>query len=223
MGTETAEQGSLSEEELICDPFASSANSSCGNEAPPTTDPTVRHGLIGNIFYLDPTSAGLESKKVEDYLNQGSRIPQRVLLTQFDIHPVSFSLGFPTSKGPLMNPFGEVLIEWFALDLGGFFRLGPDDQEGFYQLALATDDGSKLEINGTLEIDNDAIHSYRFKCSRLIYFEKDKDYDLRLKYFQGPRYEIALRLLWRAQSKSSLPCNETGNWTAIPKQNLFSR
>ncbi|WP_081658613.1 PA14 domain-containing protein [Sporomusa ovata] len=58
--------------------------------------------------------------------------------------------------------------------------------------ALNSDDGSRLYIDGNLAIDNDGIHSLAMEEASV--FLNPGTHSIRVEYFQGPRYELALQL-----------------------------
>jgi hypothetical protein len=80
-------------------------------------------------------------------------------------------------------------FEWFAIDYNGNFYV---DRPGEYHFALASDDGSKLYIDGEKIIDNDGLHTINAEFG--VVELAGGIHRLRLSYFQGPRIELALIL-----------------------------
>ena len=80
-------------------------------------------------------------------------------------------------------------FEWFAIDYHGSLKA---NKAGHYTFRLASDDGSKLFIDGKLLINNDGVHGYYSKTGEIDLDETS--HEVRLQYFQGPRTEIALQL-----------------------------
>jgi hypothetical protein len=106
-----------------------------------------------------------------------------VCLTQLNIADRDFNSGFPGVPS---------LIEWFGLDLR--FKLKVPSS-GSYQFTLRSDDGANLYINGNKVVDNDGLHAVRDRSGNIV-LTAGKTYDIRIAYYQGPRYRIALELFW---------------------------
>ena len=133
----------------------------------------IPSGLRGLVYHIHRYSTHLpDFKKLK---------PSGAIYTaSLDIPPQDFKQGFPgvTKR-----------TEWFAIDYRGRFWI---ETPGTYTFSLLSDDGSKLYIDDQLEIDNDDLHPP---------FEKRADVDLtggvhsiRVSYFQGPRFQVALQL-----------------------------
>ncbi len=106
-------------------------------------------------------------------------------------------------------------FEWFAIDYTGNFWIG---RPGKYKFALNSDDGSKLYIDGKLIIDNDGQHppvSRKGSVELTIGAHR-----IRVSYFQGPRFQVALTLRvagpsqkWHLFSTDELkPPSDAGVW-----------
>jgi hypothetical protein len=80
-------------------------------------------------------------------------------------------------------------FEWFAIDYNGRFWVS---KPGNYRFALESDDGSKLYIDSKTIIDNDGPHPPATRTG-YVYLEEGV-HTIRVSYFQGPRYQIALTL-----------------------------
>jgi hypothetical protein len=94
--------------------------------------------------------------------------------------PRNFQEGFPG----ITDRF-----EWFAIDYNGRFWIS---KPGRYRFALESDDGSKLYIDSKEVIDNDGTHAPETKVGAVTLAEGS--HTIRVSYFQGPRYQIALTL-----------------------------
>jgi hypothetical protein len=94
--------------------------------------------------------------------------------------PRNFQEGFPG----ITNRF-----EWFAIDYNGRFWIS---KPGNYHFALESDDGSKLYIDSKTIIDNDGTHPPETRAGVVQLAEGV--HTIRVSYFQGPRYQIALNL-----------------------------
>jgi hypothetical protein len=173
----------------VCDPFGS-AGSQGRNQ-----------GLKGELYSLAP---GLPNYTTLDpYFSFGTRAPADLYMNQVNVPTRPFDAGFITLDGEVLkNTQGNTLYEWFALRLEANLRLVQGDRTGKKQFALLTDDGSRLQmkIDGVWQtvINNDDNHPTKLLVStQPIEMNHQSDIPLEFKYFQGPRYHIAVMILWR--------------------------
>jgi hypothetical protein len=138
------------------------------------TTVVIPTGLEGKVYHISGSSkrlpANLEKKKPA-----GS-----IYTTSLNIPTQDFRAGFPgvTKK-----------TEWFAIDYTGKFWV---QTPGKYKFFLTSDDGSKLYIDGQVVIDNDGLHA---TLARDAVIELTPGtHQIRVSYFQGPGFEIALIL-----------------------------
>jgi hypothetical protein len=82
-------------------------------------------------------------------------------------------------------------IEYFAIEYTGRFYISAP---GKYHFRLFSDDGSKLFIDGKRVIDNDGVGWLQNEGSVDL---AGGIHDIRVPYFQGPRYHLALILTVR--------------------------
>ena len=75
-------------------------------------------------------------------------------------------------------------------------------KSGLYALALRSDDGSRLYINGKLVVDDWGDHPPTLKTAE-IELVGGKDYDVRLEYFEGI-IGASVELLWQRADKDPL-------------------
>lgn len=204
---EAASLGSPTEpESIICDPF--SEGSKCAEST---------SGLLGNVYYL-PNARG----SVQDYIDYGTRLNILVQMTNLNIPDRSWTDGFPGGEGLIKDLAGDPLIEYFALDLKGFLKLTPNQLEGDYHFALASDDGAILDLDGQELVNNDGEHGIRWACStKTVNLRTNVIHPMRLRYYQGPRYKIALQVYYRPAARSNLPCSDQGSWEILPAEILF--
>src|ERR1700741_2017385 len=129
--------------------------------------------LRGQIYYLDEGA---------DHLPDFARLRPvgTISTTVLNVPTQSFEQGFPG----VTNRF-----EWFALDYRGVFTV---DAAGSYRFRLASDDGSRLLIDGRQVIDNDGVHGAAEVEETVTLTEGV--HAIEGQYFQGPRYEGALVL-----------------------------
>jgi hypothetical protein len=149
-------------------------------KTPPQAEPTaplvelvpVSTGLQGDLFYIPsgtqtlPDFSKLEAEKTlkTNTLNVTARLADD---------------GYP----------GVDEVEWFGIDYHGTFLV---DASGEYTFRLTADDGAELIIDGKKIISNDGIHPPTSKDAS-IKLSKGA-HQIRVPYFQGPEYHIALVL-----------------------------
>lgn len=101
--------------------------------------------------------------------------------TKLDIPARSWRSGFPGVPG------GR--FEWFQVVYEGAFVTA---QGGAHQFEIVSDDGAKLFIDDQLVVENDGRHPP--KSARGAAALTPGPHRIRVAYFQGPRFEIALQL-----------------------------
>lgn len=174
---------------VICDPFGSTTN--------------TKSGVAARLAYYDGPLAWETIKKVDDVWNKGTKVEDTVILFgNIDVPTRDFTQGFEAAPGQkLKNSRGEDLVEWFSLDYTSEVKLADADAEGVYQFAVLSDDGAILSLDtgsGFQEIvQNDGLTPTRFVCGAAVNVIRTSRIPMRLKYFQGPRVQIAVSLLWR--------------------------
>ncbi len=142
--------------------------------------------LVGNVFKLPANTSKLPN------LDMMTPVAQ-VAVGNLDIPERSFSAGFPGVRD---------LFEWFAIKFRGRINV-PGGQCSF---KLTSDDGANLYIDGNKVVDNDGIHPTRSKTGDV---QLSKGWhDIRVDYYQGPRYHITLQLLWK--------CGDADNYAVVP-------
>jgi hypothetical protein len=137
------------------------------------TTVAANSGFRGQIYFLEPESSKLP--------NLSRLTPVGTIYTPYlCVPPRSFDEGFPGITGR---------FEWFAIDYAGRFWVS---EPGAYRFALASDDGSILYIDGKRVIKNDEQHAPLEKEGRITL--KRGAHSIRVAYFQGPRFQVALVL-----------------------------
>jgi hypothetical protein len=149
--------------------------------APNSTEPVAHFGttvvtssgLRGEVYFIPPQSPKLpEFEKLK---------PVGTIYTnELNVPRHAFTEGFPGVTDR---------FEWFAIDYTGKFWI---DKPGKYFWALASDDGSKLYIDGHKIIDNDGQHPPTGVAGTAKL--KRGEHRLRVSYFQGPRDMVELIL-----------------------------
>ena len=133
----------------------------------------ITNGLTGKIYLL-----AANTRKLPDF---DTMKPVSIIYADsINIPPRNWSSGFPGLRDR---------FEWFGIEYKGFFKA---HREGEYLFRLLSDDGSKLYIDDKLLIDNDGLHGAYSKTGKVTL--DDSRHSIKLQYFQGPRYQIALQL-----------------------------
>ncbi len=132
------------------------------------------NALRGLVFFVPNGTSHLH--------DTASLSPVAVLYTsRLDISPRSWQSGFPGVPGGRN--------EWFQLTYEGEFVTS---RGGSHQFELLSDDGSRLLIDDQVVIDNDGRHPPK-SAQGAVVLQPGK-HRIRVSYFQGPRFEIALQL-----------------------------
>lgn len=178
-------------EHAVCDPFANSAHPGAG----------LNHGVAASLRYI-PTGV-TPYNNVLDNWNHGTPLDATIFFGQLNVPTRKFDLGFYTEGGELLvNAEGNKLYEYFSLRFDSVIQLGETDEEGDYQFALLADDGAVMRIdrgNGwEVWVNNDGTHPTKLMgSSQRLNLRRGQRVPIRVDYYQGPRYHIALSLLWR--------------------------
>jgi hypothetical protein len=189
--TLSAAKDALPQEErpVICDPFANGSMD-------------AKYGLEGEIHYLAASQPRYET--VKDFEEQGHKVNADLFLSQLNVPTRAFTAGFTTQNGSTVkDEAGTMLQEWFSIHMKTSLVLSDQDTAGDYQLAAISDDGMVMSTNpatGASQtiINNDGLTPSRMGCATApLHFEKDTQLPVKIGYFQGPKYHIALVLMWR--------------------------
>lgn len=130
-------------------------------------------GLQGRVYQLKPGAQMLP--KFGHMHPVGS-----IYTTSLNVWPQNFDEGFPN----IMDRF-----EWFAIEYTGRFWL---ENSGHYRFSLLADDGAKLYLNNKVVIDNDGVHFARAVSGSATLTRGV--HEIKVEYFQGPRFTVALVL-----------------------------
>ena len=139
-------------------------------------------GLLGAVYRIPP-----KSRRLPDFDRLGAPFAT-ITLPTLAVGARRFEQGFP-GLGAVSS---QTLLEWFAIRFVGRIDIR---RPGSYQFRLNSDDGAKLYIDDTLVIDNDGQHAPRAKDGT-ISLSRGKHHIV-VEYYQGPRFQIALELMWR--------------------------
>lgn len=190
----------------------------------------LKQGISGTLYSLNPAKSNL-AVNVDGLLKNADPLAQ-IFFKDFNVPVTSFDVGFLIGPNKyLRDKSDNILVEWFGFDTQFQAKLQPGvDSAGYYQFAIESDDGSMLFEKGptgqeTVVVANDGLHAPVFQCShRAIHFGADDLLPMHLKYYQGPRFLIELRLMWRKvadglQDADSLPCGSINDYQALKPEN----
>lgn len=194
----------------VCDPFT---------QQPGTN---IKKGLKANLSYAIAGSPRYYSSK--DYVEKTWQSDKTLFFTQLNVPTRLFNTGFITQTGDVLKTDdGAKLVEYFGVKFQSSLALSEVDEDGLYDIALLSDDGSTMSLvtkPGTEEvlINNEGDHPTRMGCSnKYLDMKKGQKFPFVLTYYQGPRYHIANVLIWRRVANTSAPkdssCGLTGNST----------
>lgn len=197
--TSTTTIGSLEfpvdDDNTVCDPLSET----------PTEAPS--QGLLGKLI-LKSEQMSSQPKSVLEFHEKGTRMPQDIYFADVNVPTRQFTKGFVTRSGDvLVDANGQKLVENFAIEYTSSLKLQPTDKPGHYEIALLSDDGSRLFVQENDKwneiINNDGVHSTRMGCAfRTIYLDHSSEIPIKLLYYQGPRYHIANVMIWKHHKKA---------------------
>jgi len=147
----------------------------CFGQERPTfgTTVVVPGGLEGVIYHIPKNSKEIpDLRKIKP---QG-----KIYTSALNVPSRSFEEGFPGVTKRL---------EWFAIEYTGRFWI---EKPALYGFSLTSDDGSRLFIDDQPIVDNDGLHPPMTK-SGIIELSGGIQ-SIRVQYFQGPRFNVALVL-----------------------------
>jgi len=137
------------------------------------TTVVIPTGLQGQIYHINKYS-----KQLPDF--EKKKPVGTIYTTSLNIPTQDFRAGFPgvTKR-----------TEGFAIDYTGKFWI---EHPGKFKFALTSDDGSRLYIDDRIVIDNDGIHPTATKEGTVELAVGV--HRIRVSYYQGPGFELALVL-----------------------------
>jgi hypothetical protein len=133
----------------------------------------IPSALEGRIYHLRH-----DTKKLPNFRKM--KTVGSIYATSLNVPPQDFRQGFPgvTKR-----------FEWFAIDYNGRFWV---EKPGEYGFSLTADDGANLYVDRELVVDNDGQHPPRERVGAVSL--SHGVHEIRVSYFQGPRYHVALVL-----------------------------
>jgi hypothetical protein len=195
----------------VCNPFGSGATAQAGD------------GIQGQMYYFNPNEISTYAPGVaQDFYDHGHLANANFYFNDFDVPTRAFDQGFQLDDGSLLaTNDGTKLFENFAFKFKTSIQLPVGAGTKLKQFAIMSDDGSKLIVQDPTTqvwneiVNDDGIHASRLTCAGLpVQVGSDFSTPIELQYFQGPRYHIALVLLWRdwdGNNQSDPWCGQSGN------------
>ncbi len=175
-------------------------------------------GLRGyvDVPAASTTASDYNSLRVFEADGATQRLANKLFLSQLNVPTRSFASGFPTLNGDSFKDTEDnVLLEYFRLTMDGFIELPAGMSAGDYEFAVIADDGAELTFGNSTEpyLSYPQHTQSRLICgNESVHLAQNETLPLKLSYFQGPRYHIALMLLWRPASAQAEPlCGRSGN------------
>ncbi|MBC7396515.1 MAG: hypothetical protein H7333_03650 [Bdellovibrionales bacterium] len=195
----------------VCDPLGGGAAGT-----------TAKNGIKAQMFYFEEADlAKHPHDNVMDYFSFGTKSAADFFFKNLYVPTRAFSQGFTLSDGKtLLKADGTPLIEYFSFKFKSELRLPKGSTAKKMQFALVADDGANLLVQNPVtkvwstSVGNDGVHGTIMKCSVSgVDLNADTSVPIEVQYFQGPRYHIALTLLWREwkDDGSDAQCNRGGN------------
>jgi hypothetical protein len=123
-------------------------------------------------------------------------------MQNFDVSPRRFEDGFPKNDGSsTLVP----RLEWFVLEAKAELVVL---RAGNYRFRILSDDGSLFFVDNVLRVENDGVHHPQERIGDAYPLEEGPHL-IRMHYFQGPRFQIALQLYWNRNG---------GPWQIVPRE-----
>lgn len=160
--------------------------------------------IIGNVYMMPTNSNALFTRAQLE----GMQPITSVKMSNIDIPLQSFSKGFPGHGN---------LTEWFQIKFDGFLEI---PQAGQYEIKLGSDDGSKFRIfdvnsnTPLLELEGGGLNNDENVSPQTSLLPKV--YRFELDYYQGPRFNLGLRLSWRKPNDQSFEIIPASNFVNPP-------
>ncbi len=185
-------------------------NGGNGTTQPPVCDPFTHEPTTSNVSGLKTILKYKDSHKkwihsVNQVLWCGKKAPIDLYFNRVFVPTMNWTEGFTQPDGTkVKDKKGNVVIDSFALKMKTRVVLKEGQEEGYYQFALLSNDGSRASIKHPHIpfliniVNDDGIHETKFKCSCFgVHMQKDKPLQLVVKYLQGPAPTMTNVLMWR--------------------------
>jgi hypothetical protein len=160
------------------------------------------NGVHASLSYV-PTTNTTQFTSVSSFLAASTSIKTNIFMNDINVPTTYFSRGFEQLNGTaLTDNAGNVLTQNFGLQIDTSIRLSSWEKPGLRQFAIISDDGAIMQINQggglTPFLNDDGAHPSKMACaSSAVWLGHGMNLPIHIDYFQGPKTQIALMLLWR--------------------------
>lgn len=170
-----------------------------------------QHGLKGELYSLpthqcqqDPSSCDQLSEYIrnENRINTSNGEPVALYLKDINYPTQRFDRGFISGSGAtLYKPnSNELLMEWFGFRVKSTIVNNTGVARKFVALV---DDGVSVKINGQEIIRREGIFATTLSCQiNNFVLASGSSAEIEVTYYQAPRNEIAVMLLWRDTNRN---------------------
>ncbi len=143
-----------------------------------STEVLPGHGLVGQVY--------IPRSPITKMPNFNHLVSTYTFVTaNLNVPTRNYTQGFPA-------PQKQSVVENFAIRFRAELEIVTP---GIYTFELHSDDGSQLYIDDVLVVDNDGVHPTIGRRGRLLL--TTGMHPVEIRYFQGPRYAIALQWFYQ--------------------------
>lgn len=175
----------------VCDPFTNEPMNSSVN------------GLQATLKFKDSHKKWIYS--VNQILFCGKKAPADFYFNRVFVPTMNWDSGFTMPDGTVLkDKQGSVVIDAFAMKMKTRVVLRDDQEEGYYQFALLSNDGARASIKHKNIpfliniVNDDGVHETKFTCSCFgVFMKKGKPVDLVIKFMQKNAPTMTNILVWR--------------------------
>ena len=143
-----------------------------------STEVLPGHGFVGQVYI--PRSPITKMPNFDHLVSTYTFVTANL-----NVPTRSYTQGFPT-------PQQQSVVEDFAIRFRAELEI---KTPGIYIFELHSDDGSQLYIDDVLVVDNDGVHPTIGRRGRMLL--TTGMHPVEIRYFQGPRYAIALQWFYQ--------------------------
>ena len=143
-----------------------------------STEVLPGHGLVGQVY--------IPRSPITKMPNFNHLVSTYTFVTaNLNVPTRNYTQGFPA-------PQKQSVVENFAIRFRAELEI---KTPGIYTFELHSDDGSQLYIDDVLVVDNDGVHPTIGRRGRMLL--TTGMHPVEIRYFQGPRYAIALQWFYQ--------------------------
>ena len=170
--------------------------------------------VCGNVYNLEAFRATVKRSGLSDSDIKLPHFPTLepfagIKVENFEFAPRNSANGFHVNPIGMTN-WPATMLEWYGMSFNGKIEIAAD---GVYSFGINSDDGAKLYIDGHEVVDNDGLHAPAFSDGNI--FLTAGSHQFQLDYFQGPKVQIALELVWKTPGTATyeyVPASALSGW-----------